>query len=68
MVKSFRIGWCKVSQIYGIKLKHKESGRITENWFSKIELRDEWLKMYSSDSFELLEYMNEQQEFNFDIR
>ena len=68
MGESIRNGRCEVSQIYGIKLKHKESGRITENWFSKIELRDEWLKMYSSDNFELIKYMNDQQEFNFDIR
>lgn len=57
-----------MSKIFGIKLKHKQTGRITENWFSKVELRDEWLKMYSADAFELIEYMNEQQEFNFDIR
>lgn len=55
-------------KIYGVKIRHKESGKITENWFSKVEIRDQWVNMYSADKYELLEYVSDQQEFAFDSR
>lgn len=53
------------SQVYGIKLRNKASDKIMEYWFSKKELREEWLKRFSTENYEIVEYMNDQQELTF---
>lgn len=55
-------------KLYGVIIRDKESDHTMKYWFDTIEARDQQINFYSKSRYEIVEYISEQMELNFDTR
>lgn len=53
--------------MYGCRLRNKETGKEFSLWFDDPEEMELHIKLYSREVYEIVEYLHEQQELIFDI-
>lgn len=50
--------------IYGVILKHRVNGKLSEYWFNSIADRALFINRYDLNLFEIVEYLGDQAELN----
>jgi hypothetical protein len=50
--------------IYGVILKQRTTGKLSEYWFTNIADREKFINRYDLTQFQIVEYLGDQAELN----
>lgn len=57
-----------MDKTFGIILRHKKTNELIEYWFYTIDERERFINFRCKNEYEIVEFIGEQTEFNFDLR